>query len=199
MPAKPPPPRLADEDRKELDKMLAEARPRLEAIARSRLTHSLGLPLTEDIFQGVAEAAARKWKNWIRYRMSDPPMAPSYWFFRLLKDEISAALRDQKRHVRVVPWPEETTFQFARGLGESAGTPGRAAVKAELIELVHRALDRLPETDRDIIQLHDFDGLTFVEIGHVLGKPPNTVNVRYVRAIRRLREFLAGGIADSGG
>ena len=65
-------------------------------------------------------------------------------------------------------------------------------------EVVHRAEDRellrgllaLPFKDRHAIYLHYFDGLTFSEVGNVLGVSEIAARVRVHRALERLRERL---------
>ena len=65
-------------------------------------------------------------------------------------------------------------------------------------EVTHRAEDRdllravlaLPFKDRQAIYLHYFDGLTFAEIGEVVGASEIAARVRVHRALQRLRGRL---------
>ena len=65
-------------------------------------------------------------------------------------------------------------------------------------EVIHRAEDRdllravlgLPFKDRQAIYLHYFDGLTFAEIGEVVGASEIAARVRVHRALQRLRGRL---------
>jgi len=65
-------------------------------------------------------------------------------------------------------------------------------------EVVHRAEDRellrailaLPFKDRHAIYLHYFDGLTFAEVGDVLGVSEIAARVRVHRALQTLRGRL---------
>jgi RNA polymerase sigma-70 factor (ECF subfamily) len=65
-------------------------------------------------------------------------------------------------------------------------------------EVVHRAEDRellravlaLPFKDRHAIYLHYFDGLTYSEVGDVLGVSEIAARVRVHRALERLRAQL---------
>ena len=65
-------------------------------------------------------------------------------------------------------------------------------------EVLHRAEDRellravlaLPFKDRQAIYLHYFDGLTFAEVGEVLGVSEIAARVRVHRALQRLRGQL---------
>jgi RNA polymerase sigma-70 factor, ECF subfamily len=65
-------------------------------------------------------------------------------------------------------------------------------------EVVHRAEDRellravlaLPFKDRQALYLHYFDGLTFAEVGDVLGGSEVAARVRVHRALQKLRGQL---------
>lgn len=52
--------------------------------------------------------------------------------------------------------------------------PEKAIIKAETKEDIQRALSRLPENQRRIIEMYDYDGLTFKEISEVLRIPIST-------------------------
>jgi RNA polymerase sigma-70 factor (ECF subfamily) len=61
---------------------------------------------------------------------------------------------------------------------------------ADLVEAVRCALDRLPETQRVVVHLHRYEGMTFEEIARALSTTPGAVRVRASRAYERLREEL---------
>jgi RNA polymerase sigma-70 factor (ECF subfamily) len=55
---------------------------------------------------------------------------------------------------------------------------------------VRRAVDELPEDEREVVRLQHFDGLTHVEIAERLGLPVGTVKSRSFRAHKRLAAGL---------
>jgi RNA polymerase sigma factor (sigma-70 family) len=55
---------------------------------------------------------------------------------------------------------------------------------------VRAALARLPESQREVIVLHWFEGLSFREVAAVLGATPTAVKVRAHRGYTRLRAEL---------
>lgn len=63
---------------------------------------------------------------------------------------------------------------------------------ADLKEQVRLALDRLPETQRIVVYLHRYEGLTFSEIARVLGATESAVKLRAFRAYESLRKQLHG-------
>ncbi len=62
---------------------------------------------------------------------------------------------------------------------------------AELAERVRAALDRLPEPQRVVVQLHRYEGLTFSEIATMIGSTEGAVKLRAFRAYEKLRQDLA--------
>lgn len=69
--------------------------------------------------------------------------------------------------------------------------PEHAATRQSLRETVHRALGQLSPKLREAVVLRYFDGLTYREMGEVLGCPQKTAESRVRLAHEALRELLA--------
>jgi len=65
-------------------------------------------------------------------------------------------------------------------------------VGSDVQEMVRAALSRLPETQRTVIHLHRYEGMTFSEIARVLGTTPGAVKLRAFRGYETLRVQLKG-------
>jgi RNA polymerase sigma factor (sigma-70 family) len=52
-------------------------------------------------------------------------------------------------------------------------------------------MQSLSPESREILLLHYTNGLTFLEIGEMLGQPQNTVKSRHHRAVLSLRKVLS--------
>lgn len=57
---------------------------------------------------------------------------------------------------------------------------------------VRKAIERLPKDQRQVVLLHWYGGLTFEEVGSVVGASGTAVRVRAHRAYEKLRAALAG-------
>jgi RNA polymerase sigma-70 factor (ECF subfamily) len=71
-------------------------------------------------------------------------------------------------------------------------SPSRAAVRAEMQIKIQDALNAMEPIDREIITLRHFEELTNSETAHVLGLSKTAASNRYVRALKRLKDALAG-------
>ena len=71
------------------------------------------------------------------------------------------------------------------------GDAGDALAAQEQADRVRAALERLPEPQRVVVHLHRLEGLTFAEIGRVLGISEGAAKLRAFRAYAALRELLA--------
>lgn len=75
-------------------------------------------------------------------------------------------------------------------------TPSRAPAASETLQrdqqaaLVRRALARLPEDKREVLVLSRYQGLSYEQVGTLLGIEVGAVKVRVYRAVRALRAIL---------
>jgi len=69
--------------------------------------------------------------------------------------------------------------------------PGTVVAKQERIELVRKALFKLPEHYRQVVILRHYECLRFREIAEVLDIPQGTVQSRMTKALKHLARLLA--------
>jgi RNA polymerase sigma-70 factor (ECF subfamily) len=78
----------------------------------------------------------------------------------------------------------------------SSDDPGEAALEEERAVRVRAALDRLSEPQRVVIHLHRFEGMSFGEIGKVLGISEGAAKLRAFRAYGQLRTLLSDLVSE---
>jgi RNA polymerase sigma-70 factor (ECF subfamily) len=127
----------------------------------------------------VQEAFASIWRSARSYRRERGPVAP--WLYTVARN----AIADRGR-ARVEP-PVEP----ADSPSDDPGPPDRAE-EAWVAWRVHRALEELPETERTVLELAYWSGLSQSEISDSLGIPLGTVKTRTRSGLRRLSEELEG-------
>jgi len=70
-------------------------------------------------------------------------------------------------------------------------TPLRVCLRSEMKELLTRAIEELPEKERQVLALYYFEELTMKEVGAVLGVGESRVSQIHSMAVIRLRARLA--------
>ena len=125
----------------------------------------------------VQEAFASIWRSARSYRRERGPVAP--WLYTVARN----AIADRGR-ARVEPPVEPTDTP-----SDALGPPDRAE-QAWVAWRVHRALEELPETERRVLELAYWGGLSQSEVSDFLGIPLGTVKTRTRSGLRRLAEEL---------
>lgn len=67
---------------------------------------------------------------------------------------------------------------------------GREMSPPDLQEILHRALDQLPELQRHVILLRDYEGYSYDEIGEICGLNLSQVKVYIYRARVSLKKYI---------
>ncbi|HKP17793.1 MAG TPA: sigma-70 family RNA polymerase sigma factor [Gaiellaceae bacterium] len=125
----------------------------------------------------VQEAFASVWRAARSYRRDRGPVAP--WLYAVARN----AIADRGR-ARVEP-PAE-----AIDMPSDAPEPDVRAEQSWLAWRVHRALEELPASERTVIELAYWRGLSQSEIAGTLGIPLGTVKTRTRSGLRRLADEL---------
>jgi RNA polymerase sigma-70 factor (ECF subfamily) len=73
---------------------------------------------------------------------------------------------------------------------ESSDNVESSAAESEARMAMNSALANLPETQRKVLELAYFDGLTQTEIANRLAEPLGTIKTRMRSGIQRLRDML---------
>ena len=77
-------------------------------------------------------------------------------------------------------------------IANGSDSPSVALEKKERKELLQRVIDSLPESQRTALVLRDVEGLSYEEIGRILGLSLGTVKSRIARAREQLKSILRG-------
>ncbi len=135
-------------------------------------------PALSDAEDIVQEAFVRYWKA----RQSDPALSPNLLYTLVKRIAIDQARRiacRQSHEAEALALCEAETASFANPMEDQ-----------ERKEYVEALLNRLPETQREVLVLKIWGELTFEEIGQALDLSPNTAASRYRYAVQQLREQL---------
>lgn len=189
-----------DGDRKAFDQLFARYRAYLHQVVELRLDANLRRRVdASDVVQEAQLEAARRLAHYL-----DRPHIPfRLWLRQIAYDRV---LMMRRRHMQTkrrsmeqeLPLPERSSVQLARQLLAGGTTPTQHVVRSELGQRVRLAVAKLPEGDREILLMRNFEGLSNQDVAGVLGIEPAAASKRYGRALLRLRTCLAGsGLTES--
>ena len=114
------------------------------------------------------------------------------WLRRITINESLNWLRKWKRRFR---WQHRSLEQDAEYNIERASEekgPENKYQEKQLSESIKEGLDKLPEKARAVLVLKDIEGLSYEEIGNMLGISKGTVSSRIFYAREKLRQYLKG-------
>lgn len=111
----------------------------------------------------------------------------STWLFSIARHLAYGHLRTAKRH----NYLEHETLEFIEaGQGKTQAATQEAVERSERKQIVHEALQELPEHYRRVVQLRDLEEQSTAETAERLDLTEVNVRVRLHRARKRLREHL---------
>ncbi len=119
--------------------------------------------------------------------------ALSSWIYRIAANTCFAKLNLEKRHQHADL--EEAMPQAEQALHEqqepSLDAPDRSLLSSEALDVISRAIERLPEDFRVVLVLRDVEGLANEEVARILDLSVPAVKSRLHRARLLLRKRLA--------
>jgi RNA polymerase sigma-70 factor (ECF subfamily) len=86
---------------------------------------------------------------------------------------------------------QATSASVAIQLVGAFTSPSGAAARADAFSIVQGAIEQMDPIDREVLALRHFEELTNSEVAETLGIEQKAASIRYVRALRRLKEILA--------
>jgi len=142
----------------------------------------------QDAEDAVQEAYLRAYKAFPRFRGGDGKA----WLMTILRNVCFTMIKKLRSHETPEPFDEE--------IHQAAGQSDvREAFRLKAnAETLQAALEKMPDEFREIIVLHDLEGLAYKQIAAAVGIPIGTVMSRLARARARLRaEIVASNLNQS--
>ena len=141
--------------------------------------------ILQDVFYQLAEAE----------RLMKPIDELTSWLFTVTRNRITDLYRKKKPELL----PEnfsDTDFEKAEPLlnellANDGETPESEFIRSLVMEELEAALADLPQEQREVFELTEFEGLPFKEIAELTGAPVNTLISRKRYAVLYLRERLS--------
>jgi RNA polymerase sigma-70 factor (ECF subfamily) len=149
-----------------------------------------------DVVQDVLVEANRRLQDYLK----TPAMPFHLWLRQIAQDRIIDAHRrhrasakrsvDRERPLAVPAADDHSTIELVAQLMDRQLTPATAATQQELARLVEAAIASLPDQDCEIIIMRHYEQLSNQEIAQALSLTEPAASMRYLRAIRKLKELM---------
>jgi RNA polymerase sigma-70 factor (ECF subfamily) len=173
---------------------------RVFALARSRLVRTSGSArgagvrnagdeIAEEVTQSVFATIAAKLTHG---EYAEQGRFES-WLFRVAMNRIRDEARRAGRHA------EPTDPEMLDGLRGRADDGPSWEQQHTTLRALREAMESLGESDREVIELRHHAGMSFNQIAEMLDEPLGTLLARHHRALRKLKDMLAGEGIDEGG
>lgn len=188
--------RAAGGDEVARHRLLGHFREYLRQMVAVRLDRRLASRIdASDVVQEILVAADRRLDGYLRERV-----IPFHaWLRQIAADKIVEAHRlhvaSQKRTVTrevhgPAPGPDQPDLDLARILLADDTSPSNKLIRNEHREGIRRALEALPEKDREVLVMRHLEQMSTAEIAARIGTSEGAVKVRLVRGLVRLRALL---------
>jgi RNA polymerase sigma-70 factor (ECF subfamily) len=192
-------------DASAINQLMERHRDALRRIVQLRLDQKIQRRIdVSDVVQDVLVEANRRLADYV----ANPQMPFHLWLRQIAQDRIIDAHRrhrasakrsvDKERPLAIPAADDRSTMDLAAQLCDRELTPGAAVAQAEMARCVEQAIAKLPDQDCEIIIMRHYEQLSNQEVAQALGLTEPAASMRYLRAIRRLRELMAEGTSEAG-
>ncbi len=171
--------------------------PRILRIVRARLGPGLrGRMESMDVVQEVMIRAVRCFD---RFEARDEA-AFLHWISKLVQNEIrdladynKAEKRNFAKEISPIEDPENKRSLLSQLPADSIYRPSfQVQLKEDVLQL-EKALDQLPETQREVIILRQYEGMSFKDVGEKISCSEDAARMQFARAMDKLTDLMTNG------
>ena len=186
-------------DSEAVNQLIERHRDSLRHLVRMRLDRQIQPRVdASDIVQDVLVEASRRLNDYL----ANPAMPFHLWVRHIARDRIIDAHRrhrvsakrsvDREQAMAIPGGMDQSSVMLVRELMDAGRSPASLVIEQELAGLVEGAITNLEELDAEVIVMRHYEQLTNQEIALALGLTEPAASMRYLRAIKRLRELMQG-------
>jgi RNA polymerase sigma-70 factor (ECF subfamily) len=149
-----------------------------------------------DVVQDVFIEVNRRLQKYLE----NPVMPFHLWIRQIARDRMIDAYRrhrvsakrsvDREQAGYVPAGMDKSSLALVDHLVDREITPMAAATQREMAARVEQVIGELPDQDRDILLMRHYEHLSNQEVAEALEITQPAASMRYLRAIRRMRELL---------
>jgi RNA polymerase sigma-70 factor (ECF subfamily) len=195
--------RASTGDQSAVVELFSVHRPRLRQMVAVRMDPRLNARVDpSDVVQDILMEASRAFEDFVR----DRPLPFYAWLRQLawqrLYDLHVRHVRSQKRSTAReaagggTGLSDESVMELARQVVASGTSPSMHVFRKELRYRVQNALSQMSDLDREVLVMRHLEQLSAKEIAAIIDVSESAVNMRHLRALRRLRGLLQDALGE---
>ncbi len=142
--------------------------------------HPAAEDATQEVFLKLHRAAHR----------IDPDRNPTPWVLTITTNVCRDLFRSSGHKMSKAAVSIDEEPEWGASLLRETTTPEGELLRKEGQKMVQEAIRRLPEALREVVVLHDYQGLGHQEIAEIVGASYSAIRKRYSRALSALGELL---------
>jgi RNA polymerase sigma-70 factor (ECF subfamily) len=156
-----------------------------------------------DVVQDVIIEASQRLDDYLK----NPAMPFHLWLRHMARDRIIDMHRrhrvsakrsvDREQQLVVNAAQDHSTIEIVAQICDRQMTPAAAATMRELAVRFEAAIEQLDEHDREVVLMRHFEQLSNQEVAQALNLSEPAASMRYLRAIRRLRQLIGENADDA--
>jgi RNA polymerase sigma-70 factor (ECF subfamily) len=146
----------------------------------------------EDAEEATLEVFLRVWRNAERFQYRSKV---STWLYRIAVN-IARDLYSRRKSRPQEPWPDDEEASATISTGSAEQDALQALDADDRSRELHAALERLSDSDRELIVLYYFNDCDYDEIREITGLSYTVLKTRLARARQRLRHHLETARTD---
>ena len=173
-------------DEKAFERLMTRYERQVYRLAFSLLRHK------EDAEDAMQETFIKLWRVLPTYRYECSLLGYVLRITRTVSLDVERRRERRRANETSLTVEDDTGESVDREIADEdvSSRPDLAFERAERIRMVREAIEELPEEHRQIILYKDIQGLSYAEIGAILGLGEGTIASRLARARENLKKIL---------
>ena len=183
-------------NKQQLSEIFQQNRQRLDRTVQTRMDPRLyGRVSAEDVLQEAYIDAENRLENYDQEKFSGfvwLRLVVMQTLINIHRRNLTSQKRDARRErVPLRHQDSATGAQLAFQIAASHTSPSEALIRSEHVVLLAESLESLSVSDREILTLRHFEGLSNKEVAELQEIKPKNASIRYMRALKRLQVHLS--------